>query len=74
MENIKTFQGTSINLKAYQHSLNEYASFARKGIDNQGVPYLTNCAFNSPKCGCEIIGNGTLQFPLSIKYCKKHKH
>lgn len=31
------------------------------------------CTYKDEPCGCKIIGGGTLQQPLAIKYCEKHE-
>lgn len=54
-------------------SLHTFPSYARKEMGTDGKAGLSNCCYTTKKCGCEIEGNGTLQNPLNIKYCKKHK-
>lgn len=72
---VKSYDGkTDVNVKAMQQSLRiDFPSYARKDIDDWGTPFLTNCVHTETKCGCSIIGNGTLQFPLTIKFCKTHE-
>lgn len=71
----KTFDGKIINIADMQESLRvNFPSYCQKDIDDYGTPFLSNCVMNEPECGCEIIGNGTLQFPLTIKFCAKHKY
>jgi len=72
---VKSYDGTEdVNIKNYQDSLRiHFPSYARKNIDDYGNAFLSNCCFALPTCGCEIIGCGTLQFPLTIKFCHKHQ-
>lgn len=70
---VKDFNGSTIDIAAMQNSLRQFPSFCKKEIDDEGTPYLMNCVQRDSKCGCTIIGNGTLQFPLMIKHCKKHQ-
>jgi len=35
--------------------------------------HLFNCVIKPTKCGCEVIGDGTLPRPITIKFCDKHK-
>lgn len=60
-------------IKGYQATLKEYPSFKRAYMADNGQTGLTNACYFTHKCGCEIMGCGTLQFPLEIKFCKKHK-
>lgn len=65
--------GATEKIQNMRTSLHQFPSFAKKEMDEQGNAYLSNCVHKTHKCGCEIIGNGTLQNPLEIKFCKKHK-
>lgn len=72
---VKSFDGeTDVIIKAHQECLREYPMNLRAMIDDYGTPAITGAVHATNKCGCEIIGNGTLQFPLTIKFCNKHKH
>jgi hypothetical protein len=68
-----TKDGNEIKIKGFQKSLIDFPSYARKMMADDGTPYLMNCVQSINDCGCKISGNGTLQFPLSIVFCKKHK-
>lgn len=63
---------TKTQIDNYRKSFREFPSYARKDIAEDGTPFLSGITFTQTKCGCEIIGNGTLPFPLEIKFCKKH--
>jgi len=65
--------GDTEKIRNMRTSLHLFPSFARKEMDEQGNAFLSNCCHNEPKCGCKIIGNGTLQNPLGIEFCSKHK-
>ena len=39
--------------------------------DKTGEQFI-QCAYEESPCGCKVIGGGTLQQPLKIKYCEKH--
>lgn len=74
MKTVQTFNGKNIDLKAYQDSLrNNFPAFCRKDISDNGTPFLHNCVQTENECGCTIVGNGTIQFPLTINFCNKHK-
>jgi len=34
--------------------------------------HLLNCCVRPTKCGCEVIGDGTIQHPITVKFCDKH--
>lgn len=70
---IKSFVGNDVTIKAFQQSLHNYPLNLRAIMDDHGNTALTGAAFHDHKCGCKIIGNGSLQFPLTIKFCNKHK-
>lgn len=65
--------GDTLKIQNMRTSLHQFPSFARKEMDEQGNASLSNCNYKIHKCGCDIIGNGTLQNPLEIKFCNKHK-
>lgn len=69
---VKGYDGKLINIKQYRKSLEEYPMYARMMMGKDGRTSLTNATFRVHKCGCKIIGCGTLQFPLEIDFCKKH--
>lgn len=75
-EPVKTefrMSGDTIKIQNMRTSLHLFPSFARKEMDEHGNASLSNCCYATQKCGCEIIGNGTLQNPLKINFCFKHK-
>lgn len=65
--------GHKHKIKDLQKSYQDFPCFVHKSIGDDGTPYLSNVVTFTHKCGCEIVGNGTIQFPLRIKFCKKHK-
>lgn len=64
--------GDTEKIQNMRTSLHLFPSFCSKQMDEQGNASLGNCTYRTHKCGCEIIGNGTLQNPLEIKFCNKH--
>jgi hypothetical protein len=70
---VRDVHGNKIVIKQYQEGLRTFPSYARKDMDDDGVAYLSNIVHRDPGCGCSITGCGTLQFPLMIKFCKKHE-
>lgn len=64
--------GDTKKIQNLRTSLHLFPSFARKEMDEKGEAFLSNCCYNEKKCGCKIVGNGTLQNPLEIKFCSKH--
>lgn len=72
--NVKSFDGEhTINIKEYQKSLRDWPQAYRAQMDDYGTPFISGPVHNANNCGCKITGNGTLQFPLTILYCDKHK-
>lgn len=65
--------GATEKIQNMRTSLHLFPSFSRKEMDEQGNAFLSNCVHTTHQCGCEIIGNGTLQNPLEIRFCNKHK-
>lgn len=70
---VKDFNGIDCELGALQQSYRRYPHLIHSRISDTGAPYLLNCMEEHKTCGCIIEGNGTLQFPLRIKYCKAHE-
>lgn len=65
--------GDTTKIQNMRTPLHLFPSFARKEMDEQGTPFLSNCSYKEKKCGCKIVGNGTLHHPLEIEFCSKHK-
>ena len=76
MKTVKSYDGKKdVNISSFQESLNRFASNnIRAGLSDDGEAYLLNVIESSYACGCRIKGNGTIQFPLSIAFCRKHKN
>lgn len=72
VESVKDCEGNDINVRDYIKSLHDWPSYAQKVMGTDGRPALVNCCYAEPRCGCKIEGCGTLQFPLTIKFCEKH--
>lgn len=70
---VKDYEGNKVNIEDYKKGLDEWPAYARKVMDSDGNTSLTNATYRVHKCGCRIVGCGTLQFPLSIEFCEKHK-
>lgn len=70
---VKNFEGKEVHIKNYQNSLRKYPTQVHAIMDDYGNTGLCFATFRESKCGCAIVGCGTLQFPLMIKKCKKHK-
>jgi len=69
---VKTIEGDETNVENFRRSLREFPSYCNKPMAEDGTPYLSNCVHKIENCGCSVTGNGTLQFPLGIKFCEKH--
>ena len=75
MKTVKSYDGkTDVNIASFKQSLIEFPSNIRAGLSDDGEAHLINVVESSYDCGCRIKGNGTLQFPLSIEFCRKHKN
>lgn len=70
---VTTSNGRVISIQGMIESLHNYPSYARKEMSTDGTTGLSNCVYKEPTCGCKIAGNGTLQFPLEVKFCNKHQ-
>lgn len=46
-------------------------SIVLQGWWYDGGAFLNGC-YIQPKCGCEVVGDGSLQFPLTIHFCARH--
>jgi hypothetical protein len=73
VKKVTDYNGVEHNVTDLQDSYRNFPSYARKAIDGDGEPALLDCVFRESECGCKIIGNGSLQFPLMIQHCEKHK-
>jgi hypothetical protein len=69
---VTDFDGHVRNIKDYQKSLMDYPSLVHKVMADDGSTHLVGITLRTQKCGCEIVGCGTLQFPVTIKYCPLH--
>jgi len=62
---------TEINIEDWNESPN--ILMGKQMIDTEtGDGFLAFTSYGHSKCGCKVIGNGTLQFPLEVKHCKNH--
>jgi len=41
-------------------------------VSDDGNGFLLNGVYRDSMCGCKVIGNGTLHFPLRVQHCKEH--
>lgn len=70
---VKSYDGeTDVNIKGHQNSLQQYPARYLAYLNDDGRAGIMDAVYSSYECGCKIKGNGTLQFPISIEYCKKH--
>lgn len=72
MKTVIDFNGNKCDVESFRKSLQTFPSYCRKDMSQNGEAFLSDCVFVKSECGCQIIGNGTLQFPLQIKHCFKH--
>jgi hypothetical protein len=42
-------------------------------LDRNPDAYLYNVSVISHGCGCEVVGNGTIPYPLTILWCATHE-
>ena len=64
---------TKQDIKNYQQSLKDFPHYGKAYMANTGETGLLNTTYRPLQCGCEVTGCGTLQFPLTVKLCNKHK-
>ena len=75
LKTVKSYDGkTDVDIKAFQDSLIQWPSRVIPYLDDDGRAGLLYSTYQPLPCGCEVIGNGTLQFPLSVNQCKLHKN
>lgn len=68
MKKIVDFNGREQDIAGMQKSLRiDFPSYCQKDISSDGEPFLSNCVIRDNNAQFEIVGNGTLQFPLMIK-------
>lgn len=72
MKTVKSFDGIEIDVENYRKGLDKYPIHGRAYMGENGEVALCNITYAEPECGCKIIGCGTLQFPMSIQFCKDH--
>lgn len=70
---VKTIEGERIAIKAHQEALRDYAVTFRAWMDDKGKPGIIGAVSRVRKCGCKVVGNGTLQFPIMVQPCEKHR-
>ena len=63
---VESFDGVDIHIERYRQSLETNPIYARARMDADGNAFLSDCTF-APHPHLEIVGNGTLQFPLMVK-------
>jgi hypothetical protein len=69
-----TFDGqklTPAKIKAFQDTYRKWPSAGIRWISDDGEAFIMNTKIDLP-CGCSVTGNGTLQFPLTVKQCALH--
>lgn len=70
---VRDTEGVWRDAKSYQESLRVYPTPAWKEMTDGGTPFLGNIVSAAIECECGIVGCGTLQFPVTIQFCEKHK-
>lgn len=66
MKTVIDYNGYERDIKAFQHSLQEWPSYASKHLSDEGEAFLGNVVEQEVD-GATVEGNGTLQFPLRAK-------
>lgn len=66
MKTVIDYNGEERDIKAFQHSLQEWPSYASKHLSDEGEAFLGNVVEQEVD-GATVEGNGTLQFPLRAK-------
>jgi hypothetical protein len=69
---VRGIEGNWLGVKGYAESLEAYPGDGRRYLSQDGEPGLANTCYIPSKCGCEVVGCGTLQFPLTVQHCEKH--
>lgn len=64
---------TPDKIKSLRESYRMICTNLHPDITDSGQAFLFGVVHAFNKCGCRITGNGTLNFPLTIEYCKLHK-
>jgi hypothetical protein len=63
---------TAKQLAAFNETYKKYPGELRRFVDKQGIGGLAMQCYQGRTCGCRVIGNGTIQFPLTVEPCAKH--
>jgi len=61
---------------SFNHSYRTYQMVYRPFctvVDDQLEGGMEMATYAHLPCGCRCIGNGTLQFPFTVKHCEKHQ-
>lgn len=68
---------TDKQIAAYNESFQRWHGYIQRVViaegKERGEGTLTNATYQHPRCGCRVTGNGSLHFPLTVKFCKAHK-
>lgn len=70
---VRSHEGRWLDVRGYQETLRTWPHSYVRDMDDKGIPFLGFATHVDPPCGCRIVGCGTLQFPLTIEFCKKHR-
>lgn len=63
---------TPEQIKNFRESFERWPGNLQRGITDDGEGFLSDACTRPLPCGCRVIGNGTIQFPLTVKQCDKH--
>jgi hypothetical protein len=64
---------TKALIKSLQQTYRTYPMAGIREITDDGEAFIGNITTKPSPCGCRIVGNGTLQFPLTIAPCVNHQ-
>lgn len=59
-------------IKEYNKMLQRVGSHFVPGITDDGEGILGGASCSYYSCGCNVVGGGTTDFPLEVRYCKLH--
>lgn len=63
---------TPKKIAGYQDTYRKWPSAGTRCLTDDGEAFIEGATLADLPCGCKVTGNGTLQFPLTVRPCAKH--
>lgn len=63
---------TKKQIRALRDTYAQWPQAGIRAITDKGEGVIALATYEPLDCGCRVTGNGTLQFPLTVKHCFPH--